>query len=82
MGAIDDNVHREKEHLNMLRLDDVDFRDRNTGFGQGSHKATTRDGEVTSGRQGWRQVLYEFSQNTTIHGVRQIGEDTPFTIRR
>ncbi|CAH1801999.1 unnamed protein product [Owenia fusiformis] len=30
----------------------------------------------------WRRLLKDFSSTTTVHGVRQIGENTPFFIRR
>jgi len=30
----------------------------------------------------WRRLLYNFSQNTTFHGVRYITADTQFVIRR
>ena len=30
----------------------------------------------------WKEVWLRFSQNTTIHGVNKITEDTPFMWRR
>ncbi|CAH1802000.1 unnamed protein product [Owenia fusiformis] len=30
----------------------------------------------------WKKVLKDFSGTTTVHGVRQIGENTPFFLRR
>ena len=30
----------------------------------------------------WTHVLYEFSQNTTMHGISKTTEDTPFLLRR
>ena len=30
----------------------------------------------------WRRLLYNFSQNTTFHGVRYVTADTQFVIRR
>ena len=30
----------------------------------------------------WSSELYNFCQNTTIHGLKQITEPTPFTLRR
>ena len=30
----------------------------------------------------WKTVIYEYTQNTTIHGVRYITENSVFTVRR
>ncbi len=30
----------------------------------------------------WRHLVYEFSQDTTLHGVRYITRDTKYWIRR
>jgi hypothetical protein len=30
----------------------------------------------------WRNVLYDFTQASTIHGLNHITEDTPFRVRR
>ena len=30
----------------------------------------------------WRKIWYDFSQCTTLHGVRNVTDDTPFPIRR
>lgn len=30
----------------------------------------------------WKTVWYDFSQNTTLHGVNKVIEETPFTCRR
>jgi hypothetical protein len=30
----------------------------------------------------WRDVFYDFTQASTIHGLNHITEDTPFKIRR
>lgn len=38
--------------------------------------------EVNAGQQTWKEAFVEFTQNTTLHGVREITEDQPFNIRR
>ena len=30
----------------------------------------------------WREEWYQFSQNTTMHGVNKVTEETPFKLRR
>ncbi len=30
----------------------------------------------------WKRAWFDFSQNTTLHGVNRVTEETPFTIRR
>lgn len=32
--------------------------------------------------QEWRSVIYDFTQNTTFHGMNKITESTPFILRR
>ena len=42
------------------------------------------DTEMNPGRgeRSWSKVWYDFSQKTTLHGISQITETTPFAVRR
>lgn len=43
---------------------------------------TISKGNTENESQTWGQVWFSYSQNTTLHGVNKITEETPFIVRR
>ena len=63
---------------NGYEMDEMGYKVHNTTDTTYNGECEQKDTEPKS----WGEVWYEFSQDTTFHGVNKIGAATPFFMRR